>query len=670
MTVAAPKTRANNPTAAPRPGQAPFRLTLDPKPLIALTRDARLLATLKRVSGTVHPVRVVGSEVDLSAALMTHQAGVAVLDCTAVVSPIATLTERLHAQFPDLVLIVAGSADEQGRLTTQIADGSVHRFLHKPVSEQRVRLFVEAAWRRHAEDDGVLRAVRAAVPLRPAGAAKWWVGLGVVLIAGGTVLWFFARTPESSPHEANAGATPGRVSTPAASSDDGLMSLLARADQALAAGALVAPPEENAAALYRAALRRNARDPRAVNGLEQVIERLLAGAEEQLQQQHLEAAQRLADEARANNPAHPRVAFLEAQIGAQRERAVLGKAQRAAAGGNVAGALAALDDAARAGGPAATEAHDELAQKQVDSRVAEYLSRGRDALSRGRLIEPLENNARFYIESARALAPSDPAVQQASGDLIARLESEARKALAARNPEGGDMWASAAADAGAAPATIAALHEEARQLRSAAREASLAHLSQAFNQSLEQGHLTEPATDSAQFYLAQLTQADAVNPTTQLARGAYRTRVLDEARNALGARDFTGAHRWLAEARAAGADAADLSALDAALTHTQDEAQQASTYVNESTLTRTRYVPPQFPEVARQRGIDGWVDLQFLVGTDGAVGDIKVVGAQPAGIFEQSALDAVRRWRYQPAVRDGHNVSQRARVRLRFAVQR
>ena len=232
------------------------------------------------------------------------------------------------------------------------------------------------------------------------------------------------------------------------------------------------------------------------------------------------------------------------------------------------------------------------------------------------------------------------------------------------------MWASAAADAGAAPATIAALHDAARQLRSDARAASLARLSQAFNQSLEQGHVTEPATDSAQFYLAQLTQADPANPATQLARSAYRTRVLDEARNALGAQDFAGARRWLAEAQAAGTDAADVGALDAALTHAQEEAQQASAYVSESTLTRTRYVPPQFPQVAQQRGIDGWVDLQFLVGTDGAVGDLKVVGAQPVGIFEQAALDAVRRWRYQPVVRDGHTVSQRARVRLRFAVQR
>jgi len=52
------------------------------------------------------------------------------------------------------------------------------------------------------------------------------------------------------------------------------------------------------------------------------------------------------------------------------------------------------------------------------------------------------------------------------------------------------------------------------------------------------------------------------------------------------------------------------------------------------------------------------------------VSDVKVVGAQPAGIFEQAALEALRHWHYQPVVHGGHIVSQRARVRLRFTVQR
>jgi protein TonB len=666
----APKTEAHDSAAVPSVGAAPYRLTLDAKPLVALTRDRHLLATLKKVTDPAHEVRAVGSEIDLSSALMSHHGGVAVLDCAAVANPIATLTERVHAQFPDLVLIVAGGSSEQGALAAQITDGSVHRFLHKPVSEQRVRLFVESAWRRHAEDDGVLRAVRAAPPVRPAGAPKWWLAFALFAVVAAALGWYLTRTPQAS-HE-GAAAVPAGAASPATPGDAALEELLARASQALAAGALVAPPEANAADLYRLALQRSARDPRALSGLEQVIEGLLAGAEAELQQQHLQAAQQLADQARAISPDHPRVAFLTAQIAAQRDRAVLGKAQRAAADGNVASALATLDDAAR-GSERSTlmnEARTVLAQQQLDAKVAEKLEHARDALGRGALLEPTEDNARSWIEAARALAPNDPAVQQAAQDLVARLEHQARDALSAHDADAVDRWAAGAAEAGADPAHVAGLHRDAQRLRSAAHADSLAQLTQAFNQSLEQGHVMEPAAESAGFYLAQLTQADADAPATQTARAAYRTRLLAETRSALNGSDLAGAHHWLAEARAAGADASELGTLEASLTHAQEEAQQASTYVNESTLTRTRYQAPQFPQVALQRGIDGWVDLQFLVGADGTVGDLKVVGTQPAGMFEQSALEAVRHWRYEPVVRNGHPVSQRASVRVRFTVQR
>lgn len=83
-----------------------------------------------------------------------------------------------------------------------------------------------------------------------------------------------------------------------------------------------------------------------------------------------------------------------------------------------------------------------------------------------------------------------------------------------------------------------------------------------------------------------------------------------------------------------------------------------------STLTRIHYAQPQYPPSARDRGIEGWVDVQFMVRADGTVGEASVVGAQPTGVFEQSALDAVRHWLYQPL---GHE--QRAAIRLRFAVK-
>jgi len=652
-------------------------LTLAGQPLLVLTHDPAFFATFKRVADPAHELRAVRSETDLASALMALHAGVVVLDTTSLTTPTGEVARQLEAQFPDVVLIVAGGVEEQAALATEITDGSIYRFLHKPVSEQRARLFVDAAWRRHREAQaGLVTSTFAALARAPKG-ARWWLLLALLGTAAAAG-WFVVdrhliRLPMTTPDRLRpaASAVPA-VPAPAPDAGDAVLeNLLARADHALAAGQNVTPPGASAADLYREALRRNARDPRALNGVEQVIERLMAEAEALLEEHHLDGAQQLAEEARTISPQHPRVAFLIGQIGAQRERAVLDKAQRAAATGNVAGALAVLDGAARGGHRSmlVDSAREQLTQQRLGG-VADFLKRAREALADGQLVEPAERNARFYIESARALAPQDPGVAQATQALIARLDVEAGKALTSGDPERADRWAAAAADAGAAPADVAALHAEAKRLRGVTKANSVAHLAQAFNERLGAGRLIEPAGDSAQFYLAKLVQTDPEHNATQLARTAFDTRLLDESRGALRAQDYALARRWLAQARTAGAEPAAVGELDSAIGVAQEQAQRAASYVSASSLTRTRYVPPDFPLEARKHGLEGWVDVQFLVNPDGSVGEVTVVGAQPVGVFEQAALDAVRRWRYQPLMRAGQGIGQRARVRLRFAMQR
>jgi TonB family protein len=669
VTAVAFHTKAQSSAVTPPSGAPPPRLTLIGKQLLALTHDRKLIETLRQVADPAHEVYAAGSEIDLAGALMAHHTGVVVLDVAALATPAGQLAARLHAQFPDIVLIMAGGAEHQTAVAAQITEGSVHRFLHKPVSEQRVRLFVEAAWRRYAEGPGGPAGIATALPARAHRGAKWWLLAAGLAALAVPLLWVGLPAPPTPLPPAP--LTAGRSAAPTGG-DATLEALLARADRALAAGQLVAPPDASAADLYREALRRNARDPRAVNGLEQTIDRLVSDAEGALQEQRLQDAQQLADQAHAISPNHPRVAFLMGQIGAQRERLVLDKAQQTAATGNVAGALAVLDDAARGGrhSTLVEEARQQLAQQQVDGRAAEFLKRGREALLRGQLIEPPEQSARFLIESARALAPGDAGAQQAMQELIARLQAEAGKALTAGNPDQADIWTSAAAGAGADRADVAALRAEAQRLRGASKADSLARLALTFNERLAAGRITEPAADSAKFYLAQLLQADPDHPATQLARTTFDSRVLDEARGALRAQDYTGARRWLTEARAAGADPASIGAVDAAIGAAQDATQGASGYVSASSMTRTRYVAPRFPPDASRHGIDGWVELQFVVNTDGSVGELTIVGAQPVGTFEQAALDAVRHWHYQPVMRDGQAVTQRARVRVRFAMQR
>jgi protein TonB len=60
-----------------------------------------------------------------------------------------------------------------------------------------------------------------------------------------------------------------------------------------------------------------------------------------------------------------------------------------------------------------------------------------------------------------------------------------------------------------------------------------------------------------------------------------------------------------------------------------------------------------YPRRAMQRGIQGYVIVEFTVNKTGAVQNPVVVEANPQGIFEQAALDAVVKFKYKPRVING-----------------
>jgi periplasmic protein TonB len=48
------------------------------------------------------------------------------------------------------------------------------------------------------------------------------------------------------------------------------------------------------------------------------------------------------------------------------------------------------------------------------------------------------------------------------------------------------------------------------------------------------------------------------------------------------------------------------------------------------------------------------------------VKDIKVTGSEPRRVFDNAAINALRRYRYKPVLKDGQAVEQRARIRMGF----
>lgn len=66
---------------------------------------------------------------------------------------------------------------------------------------------------------------------------------------------------------------------------------------------------------------------------------------------------------------------------------------------------------------------------------------------------------------------------------------------------------------------------------------------------------------------------------------------------------------------------------------------------------------PAFPERARQRGIQGYVKLNLFINQVGAVEKVRVLEADPQGIFEDSAIAAAQAWQFDPAEYNGNPVT-------------
>jgi protein TonB len=81
-------------------------------------------------------------------------------------------------------------------------------------------------------------------------------------------------------------------------------------------------------------------------------------------------------------------------------------------------------------------------------------------------------------------------------------------------------------------------------------------------------------------------------------------------------------------------------------------------------------IEPDYPMQARQRGIEGWVVVEFTISTAGTVKDAEVVASEPGTVFDRSAIQAVRKWKYNPKIVDGKPVERPGvKIRLDFEME-
>jgi len=89
------------------------------------------------------------------------------------------------------------------------------------------------------------------------------------------------------------------------------------------------------------------------------------------------------------------------------------------------------------------------------------------------------------------------------------------------------------------------------------------------------------------------------------------------------------------------------------------------------TLAVPRYgenKPPVYPAIARRRGYEGVVMLSAEVLVDGTVGNLEIKKSSGYNILDRSALETVRKWKFEPGRKMGYPVVMNVEVPVRFVL--
>lgn len=82
---------------------------------------------------------------------------------------------------------------------------------------------------------------------------------------------------------------------------------------------------------------------------------------------------------------------------------------------------------------------------------------------------------------------------------------------------------------------------------------------------------------------------------------------------------------------------------------------------------RTKYVHPTYPPIAIMARVEGTVIVEAIIGKDGKIKSARVVRSMP--LFDEAALEAVKKWEYTPMVLNGEVREVQLTVTINFKLE-
>jgi protein TonB len=623
--------------------------------------------------------------------------------------------ERVNSQAPHIVTLVFANADAEKQTAFALKGTNVFAVLSIPIDRRKAAAVIEGAVadaiaRRPAGSGSgksslYAQSASSSITVEPAqGGADFGGPSGsdasnkkpMLMIGGGiaavvvasAAFWFFMRTPSgpAAPVAEEGKKASVSISADAANtSDDNVVAekapvvdmqlvngtvdeLLEKARGAMRERRYTEPNNDNALLYYRSAAKADPSNGEASDGLKRVAAVLSARFDEAMAAARYDEATLALAHLKAATPDDQRVKELEGKLAAAQIAKML-------ADNNLERAASLVKGASQSGAvPEAqiTKWRAEIKQRQDEQRTSRLVNLAQDRIKDGRLSDS-DDSAKAYLEQLKDLGPSAASsAQRVQRDLASAYLRKAREAALGNKQSEADRWVAEARSMGVSSSELNAFNRDMQSAKVRQQAAEAEKIANTAKDRIKDGRLTDPANDSAAYWLAQLQTNDPGNAYIVAGSRELATKLLDRAsgygrdnKTAQMENDLTQAKRW-------GADQKDIDAIRQASLSRRNQPKAAAAASAQqsqdlqSKLKRTRYTAPEYPERALAQKISGSVTVEFTVSTSGEPIDIRVVSAEPAGTFDRAAISAVKRWRYEPLTIDNVPQEVPARTTIRF----
>jgi TonB family protein len=694
--ASAPTSASRSPeTASSSAGRAPASSQPAVDVTAVTTRDDFLLELGQTLDGqaAVRPVETIDEALELIAGGKRGQ--VLAIDARTVTNVRAGV-DAAASRAPKCVVLVFAESSAEKALAATLKGSKVFAVLPTPVDVRKTQAVLEAAIAEavagKAEPaQGAAPAAELSIgafrpetapPAAGAGSAGTPRSAKTLLIAAAVAavaaaaggIWYFTHGTSAS----SAAAAPRAAATAApaapvapeveaapepAVADTAIVQgkvddLLEKARLAMHERRYTEPSGDNALLFYRSAAVADPANGEAQDGLQRVASVLAGRFEDALNAARYEEAGQTLANFKAATPSDSRVASFE-------QRLYSAEITRTLADGNLDRAAAYVRQAQQSGNTSAEQLakwRSDISHRTEDSKLTRLAGLVSDRLRDGRLIDG-DDSAKAYLQQLQAAAPTNVTTQRAQHDLITAELRRARDASLAKNTAEQDRWLAEARATGLKPAELAAFQRDLTNSRQKAAQAETDRELQLARDRIHDGRLSDPAQDSAAFYLGQLEASDPSNAALIEASHDLALKFEERARSSIAAGKPADAD--LAQAKRWGADPKELAAIQQ-LQSAPKNAGAVDTAALAANLKRIRSPAPDYPEDALVQRIAGSVLLQFTVDVNGETRDIHVLESIPPGVFDRAATSAIRRWRYAPMLVNGTAVQVPVKTLLRF----